>query len=319
MNAQVWYRHALLNRLQSLALLGAIGGFMALLGWLVWGVFGVIGLLLVAMWLLLFNPAARPQLIMRMYRASLLTSWEAPGLQKVLHELARRAELPAVPELYYVPSRMVNAFAVGTPGQAAIAVTDGLLRALDLREIAGVLAHEVSHIRNNDLRVMGIADLFSRLTSFLSLFGQILLLLNLPLLLLSGMAINWFAILVLIFAPSLSVLAQLGLSRTREYDADLNAAQLTGDPEGLARALVKIERVHGSFLERLLLPGRGIPEPSTLRTHPRTEDRVRRLMELRPGGPTAWAEQSDLLSVPRDPLRASPVQLPRWHINGLWH
>ena len=319
MNAEIWYRHALLNRLQSLTLLAAIAGFGALLGWLLWGVSVVIVLLLAAAVLLLLNPAARPQLIMRMYRASPLTAWETPRLIALLHELARRAELPAIPVLYYVPSRMVNAFAVGTPTQAAIAVTDGLLRTLDLRETAGVLAHELSHIKSNDLRVMGIADLFSRLTSFLSLFGQILLLLNLPLLLLSGVAINWFAILVLIFAPTLSVLAQLGLSRTREYDADLNAAQLTGDPEGLARALVKIERVQGTWLERLFLPGRGVPEPSSLRTHPRTQDRVRRLMELQTDGLIAWSRHSPFMNAPRDILRRRPGRLPRWHINGLWH
>ncbi len=81
MNAQLWYRHAMLNRLQSLTLLGAIGGFMALLGWLLWGLPGLIGLLIAAMGLLLFNPVARPQLILRMYRANRLTAWEAPHLQ----------------------------------------------------------------------------------------------------------------------------------------------------------------------------------------------------------------------------------------------
>jgi len=141
MNIEIWHRHALLNRLQSLILLAAIAGFMALLGWLLWGVYGVILLLLAAAILLLFNPATRPQLIMRMYRASPLTAWETPRLIAVMKELARRAGLPAVPVLYYVPSRMVNAFAVGTPDLAAIAVTDGLLRTLDLRETAGVRAH----------------------------------------------------------------------------------------------------------------------------------------------------------------------------------
>ncbi len=96
MNAQLWYRHAMLNRLQSLTLLGAIGGFMALLGWLLWGLPGLIGLLIAAMGLLLFNPVARPQLILRMYRANRLTAWEAPHLQAVAADPLRErpARLP---------------------------------------------------------------------------------------------------------------------------------------------------------------------------------------------------------------------------------
>ncbi len=139
---------------------------------------------------------------------------------------------------------------------------------------------------------MGLANLMSRLTNMLSLFGQFLLFMNL---LPAGVQVSWWAILLLILAPQLAVLAQLGLSRTREYHADLNAALLTGDPEGLTSALMKIERRQRRFLD-LLLPGWGLPEPSWLRTHPPTEERIRRLHALapregawlpgsRPGGP----------------------------------
>ncbi len=154
---------------------------------------------------------------------------------------------------------MLNAFAVGTRKHAAIAVTDGLVRQLDMRELVGVVAHEISHVRNNDLWVMGLADMFSRTTSILSLIGQFLLFLNLPLILLSQVTVNWFAIFLLIFAPNLSALAQLALARTREFDADLNAARLTGDPDGLASALVKIERAQGGWLERIFMPNRRVP------------------------------------------------------------
>ena len=98
-------------------------------------------------------------------------------------------------------------FAVGSPARSAVAVTDGLIRQLGLRELLGVLAHEVSHIRSNDLWVMGLADMFSRATSVLSLLGQVLLLINLPLLLFSSATISWWVILLLIFAPSLASLA----------------------------------------------------------------------------------------------------------------
>ena len=101
----------------------------------------------------------------------------------------------------------------------------------------------------------------SRLTNMLSLFGQLLLFMNL---LPAAVQVSWWGILLLILAPQLAVLAQLGLSRTREYDADLNAAALTGDPGGLASALVKIERRQRRLLD-LLLPGWGLPEPSWLR------------------------------------------------------
>ncbi len=320
MNADIWYRHTLTNRLQSLLLLSVMGGFLALLGWLLWGASGIIWLLMPVLVLILFNPFASPELLMRLYRATPLTPEQAPALYESLRELCRRAKLSHVPTLYYLPSRMVNAFAIGTQKRAAIAVTDGLLRNLDSREAVAVLAHELSHIQHNDMWVMGLADLFSRLTSTLSLFGQFLLLLNLPLLMFSNAGINWFAILILIFAPSLSALAQLGLSRTREYDADLNAALLTGDPEGLARALIKIERQQGSFLEQIILPGRRIPEPSLLRTHPPTAERIRRLRELQlPRGTTPPLPPSQASLTPGSMLNHPVTRPPRWHISGLWH
>ncbi|MEW8015003.1 MAG: zinc metalloprotease HtpX [Candidatus Sedimenticola endophacoides] len=320
-DTDTWLQHAWRNRMQSLLLLGVMAGFLALLGWLLWGRDGLFVLVSVGVVAVLANPAFSPWLVIRMYGARPLDHAETPVLWRAMSELTARAGLSSRPELFYVPSRMLNAFAVGTREQSAIAVTDGLLRQLNLDELIGVLAHEVSHIRNNDLWVMGLADLFSRATSFLSLFGQLLLLLNLPLILFSQVTISWWAILLLIFAPNLSALAQLALSRTREYDADLNAARLTGNPDGLARALAKIERVQGSWLERLFLPGRRVPEPSLLRTHPETEERIARLMTLKPelkGAAQPWLrsdEASDIDAL----LRARVRRVPHWHMNGLWY
>ncbi len=320
MNAELWYQHTLTNRLHSLLLLSVMGGFLALLGWLLWGASGIVWLLMPVVVLVLFNPLASPELLMRLYRATRLTQEQAPALYSALKELSRRAKLPHVPTLYYLPSRMVNAFATGTQNKAAIAITDGLLRTLDSREAVAVLAHELSHIQHNDMWVMGLADLFSRLTSTLSLFGQFLLLLNLPLLIFSNVGINWFAILILIFAPSLSALAQLGLSRTREYNADLNAVMLTGDPEGLARALIKIERQQGTFLEQIILPGRHSPDPSLLRTHPPTAERIRRLRELQiPAGAEPPIPLTHASFTPASRLDHPVTRPPRWHISGLWH
>ena len=316
----IWLQHAWRNRLQSLTLLAAMAGFLALLGWLVWGPDGILLLVVVGVFGVLMNPSVSPWWVMRLYGARPISPRQAPQLWSLVQRLTVRAQLQNTPDLYHVPSSMLNAFAVGTRRQAAVAVTDGLLRNLETREIVGVLAHEISHIRNNDLWVMGLADLFSRATNLLSLVGQFLLVLNLPLLLFGQEVFNWFAILLLIFAPNLSALAQLALSRTREYDADLNAARMTSDPEGLARALAKIERVQGGWLERIFMPGRRVPEPSLLRTHPRTDERIARLLALKPQlgdvDPELLAGSTfDLASTFGRPV----VRSPGWHISGLWH
>jgi len=317
----VWLQHAWRNRVQSFFLLAVMAGFIALLGWLLWGRDGLFVLVWVGVIAVLVNPVMSPWLVMRMYGARRLEHAEAPVLWHAISELTARAGLESRPELFYVPSRLLNAFSVGTRGQSAIAVTDGLLRQLELDELIGVLAHEVSHIRSNDLWVMGLADMFSRATSLLSLLGQFLLLLNLPLILFSQVTISWWAILLLIFAPNLSALTQLALSRTREFDADLNAARLTGDPDGLAHALARIERVQGGWLERVFLPGRRIPAPSLLRTHPEPEERIERLMALKlelEGATRPLWNRDTRPDV--DTLLGSRVRrVPHWHMNGLWY
>lgn len=317
---ETWLQHAWQNRLQSLFLLVVMACFLALLGWLLWGRDGVVILVSTGLAAVLLNASISPRMVMLLYGASPVRPDQAPALWKALALLSERAELPVTPQLYYVPSQMLNAFAVGSRKHSAIAVTDGLVRQLDLRELVGVVAHEVSHVRNNDLWVMGLADMFSRTTSMLSLIGQFLLLLNLPLILLSQVVVNWFAILLLIFAPNLSALAQLALARTREFNADLNAARLTGDPDGLASALVKIERAQGGWLERIFMPNRRVPVPSLLRTHPETRERVRRLMQLKPdlkGADLLFADasKSDRLAAFGKPVSRPPRQ----HIGGLWH
>lgn len=318
-DSNIWLEHAWRNRIQSLVLLAVMGSFLALLGWLLWGSQGIWILIIVGVFGVLFNPSVSPRLVMRLYGAKPITPQQAPVLWRTVNELSQRAEVPA-PVLYYLPSRVLNAFAVGTPNQAGIAVSDGLLRNLEYEEMVGVLAHEISHVRNNDLWVMGLADLFSRATSVLSFIGMFLVILNLPLILFAEVSINWFAILLLVFAPTLSALAQLALSRTREFDADLGAAWLSGDVEGLASALVKIEHAQGGWIERIFMPGRRVPEPSLLRTHPETEQRIERLLALKPR-----LQKHQYPGVPTDSINMSTqfgkpvVRSPRWHITGLWH
>src|SRR6185369_6035200 len=102
-----------------------------------------------------------------------------------------------------------------------------------MRELVGVLAHETSHIANRDTWVMSFADVTGRITRILSILGQLLLLLNLPILIMGNRPIPWLPLLLMAFAPSLSALLQLALSRSREYEADLQGSRLTGDPLGL--------------------------------------------------------------------------------------
>ncbi len=272
--------------IHSLLLVVGMLGLLATLGWLVAGAEGLLGVFVSGWIFMLVGLRASPALVLRLHRARPLSPPEAPTLFRVVTALATRAELSRPPALYYVPSRITNAFAVGRPNDSAICLSDGLLHALNQEELVGVLAHEISHIRNNDLRVMGLADAVGRLTRMLSWMGLLLFLLNLPMLILGGDTFPWLLVLLLSGAPTLSFLLQLALSRTREYDADLDAATLTGNPRGLANALVKMEQLRASWLKRLLLPGQRLPEPSVFRTHPDTTDRIRRLMQLegrRPG------------------------------------
>jgi len=223
-------RHRLLNRLQSVLLLLAMAGLLVLVGWLFAGMLGILWSLLLAVVPAIFSPSLSPRFIPRMYQARELLPGQVPGLHEVIEELARRAGLGRAPQLYYVASPVLNAFALGSAGRSYLVVSEGILRRLTPRELIGVLAHEISHISHNDTSVMGLVDLFSRITGALSTAGQLLLVLNLPLMMFSDYRINWWAIGVLIAAPAVSSLIQLALSRAREYDADIGAAELTCDP-----------------------------------------------------------------------------------------
>ncbi|EMH0374754.1 M48 family metalloprotease [Pseudomonas aeruginosa] len=305
-------RHRWLNRLQTALLVLTLLGIAAVAGSLLLGDGGLWLALAAAGFTLLLEPAAASGLTLRLYGARPLHPDEAPDLWAVLRELAARAGLPAVPVPHYVPSGVVNAFATGSKHHAAIALTDGLLRSLTPRELTGVLGHEIAHIANEDLRVMGLADSISRLTHLLALLGQLAIVLSLPALLLGVTEVNWPALLLLAVAPQLALLAQLGLSRVREFDADRLAAELTGDPHGLASALAKIERVSRSW-RAWLLPGWGNPEPSWLRTHPATAERIERLLELAP--PPVMPPFPSARFVPEVTVSPRP---PRWRTGGLW-
>ena len=310
-------RHRIANRLYSLVLLTTMSAFSALLGWLFAGLDGLLMLSVAVFLIIALNPTLSPHWLMRLYGAMPITPDRAPELYGILLQIAQRAGLKTLPVLYRIPSATINAFTTGNQHHAAIALTDGLFGRLNLRELTGVLAHEASHVRNNDLLIMGLADLFSRGTSLLSLFGQLVLLINLPLVILTDATFNWVLVMLMIFAPYISAMTQLALSRTREFDADLSAAEITGDPLGLASALEKIEQAQYSIWERIFFPGRRDSTPSVLRTHPPTEERVKRLIELeadRNFQAIAYPEPVDYPSR----LGRRMTGRPRRHITGLW-
>jgi heat shock protein HtpX len=274
-------RQRVRNLVQGVVLLGGI--VLIALG-VVWVLSGGVDAWWVAL-LVVLAVVARPRLptawVLRMYGAVPVSATAAPQLAAVVETLARRAGLQGVPRLYYVPSTTLNAFAVGRGDQAAVAITDGLLRSLSPREITGVLAHELSHIRAGDTWIMNLADTLGRVTQALANAGLLLLFLSLPMVMAGSSELLTVAVL-LSLAPTLINLLQLALSRTREYDADIAAATLTNDPQGLAHALERLERHAGRLWERIMVGRRRVPDPLVLRTHPPTSERVRRLRSLTP-------------------------------------
>ena len=282
MNQHQQLLHKRNNTVQSLLLILTMVGVLGLLGWIIAGGNGLVVALVLCATLVLLAPRLSPWLVLRMYQARELAPHNDPELYTAVQQLSRRAGLTRPPRLYYIPTRIMNAFAVGSREHSAIALTDGIMRAMTPRELLGVIAHELSHVRHNDMWVMNLADIISRLTLILSQLGLFLLVVILPLVLFSIVSLSWFAVLLLLAAPTVVNLLQLALSRTREYDADLGAVELTGDPHGLASALNKLEQRQGGWLERIFMPGRHEPDPAILRTHPPTAERIRRLLALVP-------------------------------------
>jgi heat shock protein HtpX len=268
------------NLLHSLLLLLGMFALLALIGWLILGVTGIFWSLGIVFIVIISSRRLSPRLLLYLYGARPLTPQQAPDLYELLARLTNRASLPRLPGLYVIPGRMMNAFTIGQNQHSSIALSEGMLSSMNSHELAGVLAHEVAHIRHRDLWVMTLADVLSRLTHLLALTGLFMIMVYLPMFVLAGESIPWLLFIVLLMSPNLSALLQLALSRSREYSADIEAVNLTGDPYGLASALQKIEYYQGGWIERILLPGRRLPDPSLLRSHPRTDERIKRILEI---------------------------------------
>jgi heat shock protein HtpX len=213
-----------------------------------------------------------PEILARRFGAKLLNPAGMPSLFARLHDICRRARLVRLPDLYYLPApNSMNAYALGGPQRSAIVLTDGLLHRMTEDEVAGILAHEVAHISNNDRFAMDWATSLQRAVAVIALAG------------LAARRSDWGADTALAAflrsAPSIAQLLYLALSRSRERDADARALDLIDCPHALVAALNRLEHFHTNVQ---LLPMQAFEDgvARLLRSHPTTYERVGLLAQL---------------------------------------
>ena len=223
------------------------------------------------------------------YKAQPISREQAPELYDMVADLAKKADLP-MPKVALVPTQTPNAFATGRdPNHAAVAVTQGIMQILDRDELAGVIAHELTHIKNRDTLTQAVAGtlggavtFLGRMLSFGAMYGPV----NRD----NRQGGNPIGILILVvLAPVSASIIQMAISRTREFSADRGAAEITGNPLALASALQKLESIgkkvpmngNPAFEPVLIMnPFSGGGLQSLFRTHPPTEARVEKLREI---------------------------------------
>ena len=277
-----------MNMMRTALLLAAMTALFLAVGYLIAGEGGALIAFVIALAMNGWAYWNSDKMVLRMHNARPVTRASAPDLVGLVEQLARRAELP-MPAVYVLESNQPNAFATGrNPENSAVAVTRGLIQACDSEELAGVIAHELAHIKNRDTLIMTITATLAGAIGFLAQFafffgggrddrnplGMI------------GM------LLVMILAPLAAMLVQTAISRTREYSADRAGAMICGQPLWLARALQRIEQLARGVVNEqaernpasahlfIVNPLRMGGIDSLFRTHPPTADRVRRLREL---------------------------------------
>ncbi len=283
-----------MNRIKTIILLASL---TALLMWAGQAVGGAAGL-----WFALALAAAlnigaywfSDRIVLRMHHAQEVSPLQAPELYAMVQDLAARAGLP-MPKVYIIPEEAPNAFATGrNPRNGVVAVTEGLLRILDRREVAAVIAHELGHIKHRDTLIMAVAATFAGALSMLAnaaMFGSLL----------GGNQPSedeeggspLAGLLGVLIAPIAATLVQMSISRAREFMADEAAARFTGTPLALASALRKIEAWSREIPMQAGSPATAhlfIYNPFTVggvarlfSTHPPTEQRVARLMAMASG------------------------------------
>ena len=204
-----------------------------------------------------------------------------PALDSILDELTEKAGLPRKPEVYAVPTEEMNAATMGSQTKPLLFITAPMFMHLTDRELRCIIAHEIVHLSQHDLAFFRLVMFLQILTITVARFGWFLLLFFWPFALTTGMQIPFAAIALVLIAPFASILLQAALSRAREYAADLGAVELTGDAEGLAQALEKIDRSQAELWRQVLpVPQRRRNKGSILRTHPAQDRRIAKLREL---------------------------------------
>jgi heat shock protein HtpX len=277
------------NNLKTTILLAGLTGLLLAIGQLWGGQRGLMFALVLAAVMNLGSYFFSDKLAIAMSGAKPIAREQAPRLYQIVERLAAKANIP-VPKIYFIPTDSPNAFATGrNPNHASVAVTRGILEICDDQEIEGVLAHELGHVKNRDILISavvatlaGAITLIGRMVFYAEMFG------------LGGGRSNdrrggvFSALAMMIVAPIAAVLIQLAISRSREYEADHTGAEITGNPQGLARALEKIDKwakriplqaspsmAHMFIIQPLT---RGELFSSLFSTHPPIRKRVERLI-----------------------------------------
>jgi heat shock protein HtpX len=256
-----------------LALFGAVGGMIG-------GAQGMVFALVLGGAMNLFAYWFSDKMVLRMYNAQEVDETSAPQLYNLVRELAQRAQIP-MPRVYLIDEAQPNAFATGrNPEHAAVAATTGILQMLSTRELRGVMAHELAHVKHRDILISTISATIAGAISSLAQFGMIF----------GGSRDERpnpiVAIIVMILAPIAAMLIQMAISRAREFEADRGGAEISGDPNALADALAKIDayargipmqtaEAHPETAQMMImnpLSGGGIR--GLFSTHPATEERI---------------------------------------------
>ncbi|MCO4890978.1 MAG: zinc metalloprotease HtpX [Cupriavidus sp.] len=276
------------NWVKTFMLMAAITALFIVIGGMIGGRSGMMFALLIALGMNFFSYWFSDKMVLRMYNAQEVDAGSAPQFYGMVQDLAQRAGLP-MPRVYLINEDAPNAFATGrNPEHAAVAATTGILRVLSERELRGVMAHELAHVRHRDILTSTIAA---------TMAGAISALANMAMFFggrdENGNRTNPIAsIAVAILAPLAASLIQMAISRAREFEADRGGAEISGDPQALASALDKIHRYaqgipfqaaeeHPATAQMMImnpLSGGGIA--NLFSTHPATEERIARLMQM---------------------------------------
>jgi heat shock protein HtpX len=266
-------------------LLATLSGLLVAIGYFIGGPSAALGFLFFAALLNMGSYFFSDKIALTMSRAKPISESEAPRLYQIVRELCTRAGLP-MPRIYMIPVDQPNAFATGrNPKHAAVAVTRGIMQLLSEDELRGVLGHELTHVKNYDILITSVAATIGAAITYL---GYMLLWFgddnNSPLGLIGSLA-------MVLLAPLAATIIQLSISRQREFAADAGGAELTGNPESLASALLRLEEGAkaapmqvNQAAEPLYIvkPFKGGGFANLFSTHPPIDERVRRLRQMRP-------------------------------------